>query len=624
MVKDSNSRYIMYDYLWIIGGLFLLSILNLTYIIQGGISNWTTDFFSTLSPLSWILAILLLFLPLLYLMLTCLRRGFSLVNRRTFFVLFFIAIISMVTIRILPILMGAFTFGYGDTITHFGYIVDILNSGHFTTINPYPGMHTQISTYSLITGVYLVDVSNYLLGIYLFLTISGFYLLSCKLFSDNSIYFYSVLALLPLLPIGMISERLIPNSFICLSFIFCTYLVFCYLSNNVFNKRYAIPFLFFAIFGWWYHPEFAVYSLIFFVTVFAVIFISPKLSSKVPEYNVSMRKMIFCLIVILLGFVFLFIQTTSFSYQFSQMLHLISFTQTDNTQMSTIGSALTKFSMSEFILRLVLKYVYIIVPVLSCAYIIYSFKLFIQKLNQPYIKLKLITISCFIALCLFSCANIVVGTTIGTSIFRMFQYPVLISVFLLAFYLVEIVLVKPKSNLKKILTFIFIIGIIIVPIISACSSYGSHYFDKSNQNMVTDAGVTSNKLFFDVRNDAYKISESFLHPYQSRYPQYYYGLTAAYGLENIGNLNSVEQVESLKPKNHFGYDEYNTVTNADLYAPYYYINVPWCSNYTTFFGGVYQLSTLEFDDIDFYHLDYDDAVQKLIDGGYDYSIYLIS
>lgn len=74
-------------------------------------------------------------------------------QRSLYLVSFVLVILCNLTILLLPTFRGYYIDGRVDTITHIGYVIDILNTGHFGTTNFYPISHILSTQIILIGGI---------------------------------------------------------------------------------------------------------------------------------------------------------------------------------------------------------------------------------------------------------------------------------------------------------------------------------------------------------------------------------------------------------------------------------------------------------------------------------------
>lgn len=238
----------------------------------------------------------------------------------------------------------------------------------------------------------------------------------------------------------------------------------------------------------------------------------------------------------------------------------------------------------------------------------YVFSTKIRNLDKRY----LLIIVLFFTFVLTSLVFLTLGTEIGEHIYRQYKYPVIFAVFLLGLAFVDIVCSMNKTKVKRVLSILFALSLIVMLVLSMCTFYHSSGNGSANLQ-VTNEDVESMHLIYKYRNCEYIIEETGC-AHQHRYHQYLYGQKK--GNDEYGN-NIRFNIKDRAPPSNFGYDE--NVYLGESYDGYsYYLQTPPYGEYQRWFvtyGEYWGWASSETYPSSWEHLWADRTVSKIISGG---------
>ena len=188
---------------------------------------------------------------------------------RRFFIVWIPSLISLFLFLSLPLTRGYFFYNPGDSLTHLGYVKDLLAYGHIEHMNFYPILHIWILSLSQISGVEVLRVMLITPELFTFLYIASILALGRSLrFTARQIQLLGVLATIPIF--GYEQLAVFPSSE---GLLMMPIAVFLYIKsrddrtvNRVIFSLALVPILLVYPF---LNPE----STLFLLLIFAVIFI---------------------------------------------------------------------------------------------------------------------------------------------------------------------------------------------------------------------------------------------------------------------------------------------------------------------------------------------------------------
>ena len=526
------------------------------------------------------------------------------------------SIFSSCIFKYLPLIRGYSTFSQGDTLTHFGLILDILNSGHIPMANHYPYVHVFSSVIVSVLNV-PKELVLYNLSVLFYL----FYVLSImvivKSIFSNRKYIIVLLSLISL-PLAM-GELLTPSGCTFYLIFFYIYLVY----KSIFSKNKSIYLclsILFTIVCWYIHPEFVVYSIIL-ITIMCAMHSFNMYSCCFKSIVAPIRSIFpfMCVLLLLfIGFIYVFSQKPAFLLQLNSFENIIF--GMESGQLSSVSLSMS-LSFQELIATSCVMYGYYLFPILLCVCVCLYYVLHIRWKNISNFN-KYLIIS-FIGYAIFSLVNMISGTAIGALPVRMLTYCLCFSWIMLSSFGIMYLLSKPITFLKKffILSLIFTVVVVstITPVMVA---YGNPDL-KSFNSQVSEQNIAGAKLFFETRSIEYLVNELSSKQFQSRYYQYLYGSTIPnQGITNLRGVATISNSYYKEKMNDFGYDlylfagtGYTSNIYQVIYQPFGFLHNRYViPSRKEWVGGVSPIAYL--------HFNFDMSVNKLFNFG-DFEVHMI-
>lgn len=553
----------------------------------------------------WIVMGLIILAPLIYLLVTHIVKAkwFSL---KTAYWLLSVACTTSVLTRFFSIIRGYHSYGWGDTMPHLAYIVDVLEFGEIIASDPYPYIHVDVTIKSLLTGL-----SPELATMMLFVFKSAFLIFSYliigrRLFKDQrcTIVLVSLIAM----PIQAISTNLLsPNELGYCYLCFFLFIVGLACFRNAYEKRFFVLSVIFSIALWFIHPETVVFSTMAIVcTTLACVIYNRVREDKISFNYSSVVLIIFCIVM---GWIFFFSYTNGLTSQ----IHLLEniFLGIGNTEISTYSELKsTTYSFFEIVVLGLLNYgrylFYCVVAVFITLYLMY-YKDGSTRLSI--LNVSLITI--FIVFSIYSLVNMVMGTSSGIHPVRLLKTVMIPPIFLISANIINIFNCKILS--AKLLKIFLIVTIVLTLILSIGGYWGNPTFNTYN-SPILNQHYSGMELFFETQVDTYLIEETGTS--QIRWYNYLYGQTT----ETPSNIRKYVQLADNPINEHFGYGEYQFLGQQYSDKRYLVQYSPY-GNVTRLGGVVITLS--DYDESDLIHLNSDKTTLKVQSSG-DLSIYIIN
>lgn len=187
-------------------------------------------------------------------------------------------------ILLLPVIRGYEIYGRWDSLTHVGYVKDILQSNEIPEII-YPAVHILIASISMISNIREVSIINFMVPIFLELYILYMYCLAKTVFVRKGEIIISTVAS-SVLFLSYTNYQVIPNtlSILALPLVFYAYL-------NIFDSkkgfRFKVILIIFIIFYPFFHPLTTLILVITFIGTYLLMLVYNKrlnLSSRMGNY----------------------------------------------------------------------------------------------------------------------------------------------------------------------------------------------------------------------------------------------------------------------------------------------------------------------------------------------------
>jgi len=137
---------------------------------------------------------------------------------------FTVVICILVFLLFMPLIRGYVAYGYGDTLTHIGYVREIIRSGE-TGSNAYPALHILAAAISMLTSIDVVDTSLFIPSLFSLFYILTFYVLAKELLGNKGeLAFALIMALIPIFGFYNLMFAPYPESFFLVPLLMFVYL----------------------------------------------------------------------------------------------------------------------------------------------------------------------------------------------------------------------------------------------------------------------------------------------------------------------------------------------------------------------------------------------------------------
>jgi len=194
--------------------------------------------------------------------------------------IFYIFMINEI-ILLLPLLRGYTFYGRTDSITHLGYINDIISAGHFYS-NFYPLSHILIAMLSLITNGPMIQIFMASVAFYYLMYVLGIYLL-CREISYNLGQSLLLVILSVLLPVGVYDPQVMPIQIMIFLMPIVSYLIFKRISDRLL-AQFRLIFIIMVLSLIFYHP----FSATQFIAILLIYACSKIVYSKILNGKIDL------------------------------------------------------------------------------------------------------------------------------------------------------------------------------------------------------------------------------------------------------------------------------------------------------------------------------------------------
>lgn len=451
----------------------------------------------------------------------------------------------------LPIIRGYYFFALGndDIFAHLAWTNVVIKTGTFYNLDIYPGSHAMLSFLSIISGIPIETISNYLPGIFSLFFIIFCYVLTKSLSSDLRMPIIFLMVGSPLL-FSTFHYTFHPFIFSLLLLPLFLYSLFKIIDNKLLNVHIILAFIL-IVMCLLYHPLTFVIWVIILVSLYALsLFINYK-------KGVVLEGKIFYLIIFS-GVTF----AAWYTYFYYILYEIKRFTNViflDTPEATIITSYSDRVSSSganfSLILTTFLKMygaisIYVLI---GCVCIGYLFYVYALKKEKPDIYLIFFGMNFLIA--------IIFGIFV-LSIFSVVFEPVraigFAIVIVIIFISITLSLISQKNISSKLFIVMFLL-IIISLIIGALNIYDSPWTSASGKQM-SHFDKNGIDWFLQNKDTVTPIFQNFNR--YSKYEMFYFGPSEIN--ENVGNYVH-DQIPS-----HFGYEDNahlsKTLGVADAYV----------------------------------------------------------
>lgn len=192
-----------------------------------------------------------------------LTRGYK--QNRLWMLGFALLVVARLALLWVPYARGYFTWG-GDNITHWGMIIDILDTGHLYSENSYPVTHSMLAQVIQLTGLPIRTVTNLSTGLFSAFYVVLIYLLSTRLTPRPKYHLGAVILAGLIMVMGGYNVFLMPNGW---SILFMPLLFFLLFSRDR-GLSFSFPFILVLALFPFFHPLSSLMAGLSFLVILAV------------------------------------------------------------------------------------------------------------------------------------------------------------------------------------------------------------------------------------------------------------------------------------------------------------------------------------------------------------------
>jgi hypothetical protein len=493
----------------------------------------------------------------------------------------------------------------GDNISHWGYIIDVLDTGYLYAENSYPVTHSILAQVIQITGLSIRTVTNLSTGILSAFYMVGIYLLSTRVTPQKKYQLTTVLlaGFIPLM--GGYEVFLMPNGW---SILFMPFLFYLFFSRKI-SLAYSIPFILILILFPFFHPLSSLMLALSFVVILIFSSLFWYFTGKNIKFNQINLKVADPLTPAMTQFVLLIPWILSFN-QFIPNIRSMwaQITSGASSQFGGISDTLVKINMTGWdtvILFFKLYGVTAFMILISIAgMILLLVKIKKSKNKASYLPLLAIgsLVMFFGLLYLLYLIGFPGMSSIGAD--RMLSYLAMFTPIIGGYALV--VLAK-SIRFKPLFATLTILILGTVSFLGARGLYFSPYNLKPNIQ-VDNHSMAGSEWYVEAKNPDH-LSATIMSPI-NRYADGILGRNAASARSDLGSSRIIQA------EDHFGYNEYITI--GEQYSNPLLLNITKLDR--IIYGTVWDIAG-RFKNGDFVKLDNDFSANKLYENG-EYSAYL--
>ena len=569
MPESSNSQYISHIHNKI---MMILAVLCFVYIsliltITPPAPGYEYSLYEIYPLIFWITLGILFFIPFVYLYVTTSEHFRISFQKKTAYGLLILSLATLLLALYIPSARGYVMYAGGDTHTHLGYVLDICNSG-FIPLDHYPYSHVLVSIMSLITGVQGIPLTHHIVPLFSVLFVITIFCLSrtigCTLYQVIAI---TALAIIPVMGNFMTGESIMPSTIgwqMIPLFLYCLY-------NIGFSKHYLKSYLvlgqILCFVFWFVHPE----TILYLSVIISAIIVACMAASFFRQHHfLYYTPLLIILLLLVIGFIYQFSLTGAFHSQIQVYYDLLIGTGT--TEYSPFNQLSSDATFMRKIIILLENYgQLVVISILSVLFLLYYFLgQKPQAWNRKYLMISIL----FVVSVIHATVLLALGTAVGVHVYRQYKYILLFSLFLLGFYITDILLAQKKDFIKQMLSIIFSISLILIIIISIGNFYPSPAIEQVNYQ-VTHQDISGMQIFYENRESTYLISETLARQHQMRYNALLYGLSYASEMSSIRGIND----KTVEPPSGFGY-EGNKTMGEQYASETYFLKYPPTKPYT--------------------------------------------
>lgn len=557
-------------------------------------TGYELDIYQSTPLLTWVFVLLAMLGGAGIIIHQVITRGYR--TSRIWLIGLIILVLSRFTFLYLPYIRGYVTWN-GDNISHWGYIKDVVSTGHFYVENVYPITHSLLSQIILITGApiqYVTNLSTAFLSVFF---IIATYLLATAVLPKRSQQLLAT-TIAGIVMIGGFNVLLMPNGW---SILMLPLLFYFYFKRQS-NLAYTILFVLMLALYPFFHPLSALMAAAVFFAVLIVYWFLRIIPQK-KDIFIMGNSPAYLLVPIMLVMSILITWILSFNrfrVNIRQMWAQIVSGGPD--VLGGMEDTLSKIQMSGFdVIGLYIKLygsITFLIILSMIGILLFVFQLIKVKGNiRPPLSTDIATAFLLFGFIYFLFLIGFPGmSSIGAS--RMLAYVALFTPLLAAITLYGLI----KTIRFKLLSAILLMILLMIPaVLNIMGIYSSPYIIQPNIQ-ITQADMTG--MSWMINNKSKSEGCIYIMNRPSRYADGIMGKMAEASREDI----SIRQI--MKISDHWGYDEYATVGEQYLVDKYAGITKMDRIIYSTIWSKVGR-----FNDADFIKLKKDPTVNSLYTNG---------
>ncbi len=515
-------------------GLILTFISITIFLIYFNVFHYEISVYGSYPIYFWVFLILIELIGIQILIIELIN------NKKTNHSIIGILLIYFVNLLILLIPLKYYFYGMDDSISHAGYIKDILISGNSGVGDFYPLSHIWVSVVSMLSNLNYLKVILLAVPIFYSVYIMGILLLSKKITTDENKRIFIIIFSI-IFPVGIYTSQFYP---IGLAIFYIPLILYLFLNKN--KIQYSFLFVLFCFFAVFLHPLIS----LFLILTLVVYGVSTLLYSRFNGIKTEKFKLSYVLNSILILVVTLITWMGSFWIFGAKIRSLLDWItgEAQNSYIQSYGQAVAKTHFSIY------DTIYLTIKIYGPFFIyfvlfIFAFMYIVRKLvkNKKVSKEQIFFLLLTIIFGMIAVSFFVTGFNLASNPIRIFAMLSITSSILSALVYYEIISLKPKrikfliiQVLSLILVFSMILGVFNIhpsPITNYPSSDVSKAEYVGAEWLVTKSNLTS-KIYSVSSEFADRMRDSVL------------------GFE----MGSKGSNGHLPP--HFGYENYSSINNS--------------------------------------------------------------
>lgn len=483
----------------------------------------------------------------------------------------------------LPGLRGYIIQGDIDSLTHLGFMKDIIQKGNSNYII-YPISYFLIISIYLLSNIMPIQTSAYIGPIFSILYSIYIYLLSKKISNSHNQSIFILLSSLTFLFLGFEAE-LKPQF---LSLIIIPIFLYFLFSKQLFGTKIILILL--VILVQFFHPLTSVYFVVSISLIILYMLITKEKYVAATSYN-NYKNL---LLIGIISFILWIYNFQIWNFQINRLYKMINgdfSSPINNVESSFVKLKLTIFDIVEIFIRM---YGHILIfGIISIIFILYYF-----KFREKDSKKDLINILIILFISGLTIQMLIVGGGIDLNIFRGLNYVVVLTPLFVGSFLYQL---KEKFTKGLIISIIILLIISLSWLIGVFGIFPSPYIKMPNVQ-VTKADIHGADWFFKYKNSNVSYIGGYIYV---RFSHLILGINAT----SI-RKNDPTHWEYMLP-DHFNYDKINIMGEnftEDMFMP---ISIYDKLLYTT---GPWK-PVGRFTNKDFDNISYDVSIDNLYDNG---------